>query len=304
MIIKKSSISQINMSLLSIFDEVYTTGSVSRTAENLGLRQSVVSAGLARLRKHFHDPLFVKTPNGMEPTPHAEGLIQPIRGALDLLRAALGHQIIFDPLTSDRTFRICMLDISQIVLIPTLVNHIRVVAPHVHIEGAHIVHDIPKMLESGTADLAVGFMPQLQAGFYEQTLFRQDFVCLAAKDHPRIGDELTLELFQEAKHLVVTTEGTGHAIVEKFLGKQRIQRNIVLRLPSFLGLSIIIESTDLIVTVPRLLAETLSNRGNIKLIEPPIKLPSYKVKQHWHERYHHDPGIQWLRGVFAKLFIK
>lgn len=240
----------------------------------------------------------------MEPTPHAEGLIQPIRGALDLLQTALHHQIGFDPLTSDRTFRICMLDISQVVLLPILMNHIRAIAPHVRIEVFHITHDAPKMLESGAVDLAVGFIPQLQAGFYEQTLFRQDFVCLAAKDHPRIGDELTLEQFQEVAHLVVTTEGTGHWIVEKSLEDQRIRRNIMLYLPSFLGLPIIVESTDLLVTVPRLLAETLLNRGNIKLLEPPMKLPSYKVKQHWHERYHHDPGVGWLRGVFAELFIR
>ena len=301
---KKDPINQINIQLLSIFNEVYKTRSVSQAAENLDLGQPVVSSGLAKLREHFHDPLFVRTPKGMEPTPHAAGLIQPIRGALDLLRTTFGHQIVFDPLSSDRTFRICMLDISQIVLMPTLMNHLRATAPHVRIEGAHITQGLPNMLESGAVDLAVGFIPQLQAGFYEQTLFRQDFVCLAAKDHPLIRGELTLEQFQEVKHMVVTTEGTGHGIVEKSLENQQIRRDIVLHLPSFLGLPIVVESTDLLVTVPRLLAEKLSDRGNIKLLEPPMKLPSYKVKQHWHERYHYDPGVQWLRSVFAELFMK
>lgn len=295
--------SSVDISLLHVFDEVYKARSVSEAAENLGVSQSTVSFGLAKLRKHFHDPLFVRTSAGMEPTPHAEGLIRPIRDALDLLQAALGYQVVFDPSTSARLFRIGMLDISQIVLVPTLMNHIRTIAPHVRIEGAHLSQEVPKMLESGALDLAVGFMPQLQAGFYEQTLFRQDFVCLASNDHPRIGDELTLDEFQEHGHIAVTLPGTGHWIVEKALEDQHIKRSVALYLPSFLGLGIIVENTDLLATVPRRLADTLLPRGRIKLLDPPMKLPSYKVKQHWHERYHHDPGNRWLRGMLSMLFL-
>jgi hypothetical protein len=31
-------------------------------------------------------------------------------------------------------------------------------------------------------------------------------------------------------------------------------------------------------------------------------VPSVNIQQHWHARYHHDPGNQWLRGVVAKVF--
>jgi DNA-binding transcriptional LysR family regulator len=292
----------VEIKLLTIFEEVYKTRSVSRTGENVGLSQPSISIALAKLRHYFNDPLFVRTSRGMEPTPHAEELIKPIREALALLRRALGHQIVFDPLTSNRTFRICMTDISQVVMLPTLMNHLKTAAPSVRIETLHIAQDTPKTLESGEADLGIGFMPQLEAGFYQQTLFEQSFVCMVSRDHPRIRSELTLSQFVEEAHIVVTTSGTGHQIVDKVLEAEKIERRIALRLPSFLGIALIVAKTDLLVTVPRRLAEILLENNDIRVFASPVELPSYQVKQHWHERYHSDPGNIWLRGVMWQLF--
>lgn len=87
---------------------------------------------------------------------------------------------------AQRQFRICMADISEIIVLPTLVNHLRRVAPGVLIEVEKISTDSPRRLESGEIDLAVGFMLHLEAGFYQQTLFDQNFVCLASEQHPRV----------------------------------------------------------------------------------------------------------------------
>ena len=108
----------VDLKLMILFEEVFKTGSVSRAAENIGANQPSVSIGLAKLRRYFNDPLFVRTSRGMEPTPHAEEIIKPIREAIALLRSTLGHQIVFEPLTSNRKFRIAMTDISQIVMLP------------------------------------------------------------------------------------------------------------------------------------------------------------------------------------------
>jgi DNA-binding transcriptional LysR family regulator len=292
----------VELKLLTIFEEVYKTRSVSQAGENIGLSQPSISIGLAKLRHYFNDPLFVRTSRGMEPTPHAEELIKPIREALTLLRRALGHQIVFDPLTSNRAFRISMTDISQVVMLPTLMTHLKTAAPSVRIETLHIAQDTPRNLESGEADLGIGFMPQLEAGFYQQKLFEQSFVCMVSKDHPRIRSELTLSRFVDEAHIVVTTSGTGHQIVDKVFETEQIERRIALRLPSFLGIALIVAKTDLLVTVPRRLAEMLSEHNDIKVFPSPVKLPSYQVKQHWHERYHNDPGNIWLRGVVSQLF--
>ena len=297
-------IDEIDLKLLSIFDEIYQTRSVSKAGENLGLSQSAISVGLGKLRQHFDDPLFVRTSSGMQPTPYAEELAKPLREGLDLLRTALKHHATFDPRTSHRNFRVCFTDISEIVLLPAILQRVLATAPNVRLEITHITEAIPRILEAGAADLAVGFMPQLEAGFRQQRLFRQEFVCLASAKHPRIKDKLTLQQFTAAPHLAVTTSGTGHWIVEKTLEEQRIERRVVLRVPSFLGVATLIGATELLVIVPRRLGEALLPQGRIKILDSPVKIPPYVVKQHWHERYHRDPGNIWLRQVIREIFAE
>ena len=291
----------LDIRLLEVFDKIYNTGSVTRAADVLGLGQPAVSIALAKLREHFSDPLFVRTSKGMEPTRLAEELRLPVCEALDALERVSGHRNAFDPATSDRTFRICMTDISQLVLLPGLWARLRVAAPGIHIDIAPLSADTGRMLEAGEADLALGFMPQLEAGFYQQALFRQTYVCLSSANHPRIRGVLDLAAFEAEEHAVVTTSGTGHLILDKEIQRQNIQRRVALRIPNFLGAAFVVESTDLLVTIPERLGEMLAGRGRLRVHPVPFTLPDYTVKQHWHERYHHDSGSRWLRGVIRDL---
>lgn len=287
--------------LLQVFDEIYKTRSVTRAAANLGLGQPAVSIALAKLREHFDDQLFVRIGNGMEPTPMARELEHAVRQALDSLSLVFGHRIDFDPASSERTFCISMTDISQLVLLPRLWAHLRRTSPGVHIDIVPLSAETPRMLESGEADLALGFMPQLEAGFYQQSLFRQRYVCVASTDHPRIRDGLTLAQYEAEEHAVVTSSGTGHLILDREIVRQGIARKVALRVPNYLGIAFVIEQTDMLVTIPARLAQVLEGRGRFKVFPVPFELPDYAVKQHWHERYHHDPGNRWLRRVISEL---
>src|SRR5260370_33764074 len=104
---------EVDLKLLAVVEEVYKTGSVSQAAANIGATQPAISIGLGKLRRLFNDPLFVRTSRGMEPTPHAEEVIKPIREAIALLRSTLCSKVIFDHLTSTPTFRSSMTDISH-----------------------------------------------------------------------------------------------------------------------------------------------------------------------------------------------
>jgi DNA-binding transcriptional LysR family regulator len=293
-----------DLKLLTVFDEVYKTRSVSRAGENLGVAQSSISIALARLRRHFGDPLFVRTSDGMQPTPHATSLVVPIRQALELLRGITRQQALFDPVKVQRTFRICMTDITHLVLVPALINRLRDIAAGVNVEITHISGLTPKMLESGEADLAVGFMPQLEAGFYQQKLFEQDFSCVVRRDHPRIHSRLTQAMFRRENHVLVTAPGTGQNLVEEELERLGIHRNVALRLPNYLGIGSLVASTDLMVTVPQRVAETLVRIANVKLLAPPFDLPTFAIKQHWHDRYQQDAANRWLRSVISDLFLE
>ena len=293
---------KLDLEWLNLFDEIYKTGSVSRAAERRGMAQGTASIALNKLRQHYGDKLFCRTSRGMEPTPFASEIYPALRDAMAMLERTHGAREAFDPASARRVFRLLITDISEIVLLPTLLNHLRKTAPGVHIEIGKISTDSPRRLESGEADIAVGFMPDLEAGFYQQTLFTQDFVCLAARNHPRIGDKLGKAAFVKEAHIVVGSSGTGHSIVDRVLDQQGLQREVVLRLPSFLGVARIVAQTELLVIVPRRLGNTLASQEAIRLLAPPVELPSYAVKQHWHERFHADAGNVWLRRTLAGLF--
>jgi DNA-binding transcriptional LysR family regulator len=292
---------KLDIGWLDVFIEVHKTQSVSRAAEQLGIAQPNASIALRKLRRHFGDPLFVRTSRGMEPTPYAQRIYPEVVASVERLAHLAGARATFDATTAQRRFRICMTDTSHLVVLPKLVNHVQRVAPGIAIEAEHITTDSPRGLESGEIDLAVGFMPHLEAGFRQQTLFKQDFVCLVAMDHPRIKAKPTKQQFLAESHIVVTTSGTGHAIVDKVLAKKGYARRVALKVPSFLGVARLVALTELLVIAPRRFGEAVAQQEHVRLLEPPVTLPPYSVKQHWHERFHTDVANAWLRKTLAEV---
>ena len=289
--------------MLVLFDEIYRTQSMTRAAERLDLSQPTASIWLAKLRREWHDPLFVRTSSGMQPTPRADALIGPAREALALLRGLSGEEPVFDPGAVHRSFRIAMTDASHITLLPTILAHVRTVGPGIRLDVAPISSATGHMLETGEVDLAVGYIPGLEAGFHEQRLYRQDFVCLVNARHPRIGSVFTARAYKDEAHIGILSS-TSYPMLQSALKSQGIERRVQLELPGFLGLAAIVSSTDLIATVPRTIGEMLAQTGQIKVFPCPAKLPTFMVKQYWHARYHHDPGVRWLRGVFSRLLAR
>jgi DNA-binding transcriptional LysR family regulator len=299
-----------DLRLLAVFDAIHASASVTRAADALALGQPAVSVALAKLRQHFDDPLFVRTSTGMVPTPFAQGLAPAVRAALEALDVVNAHRNDFDPATAQRTFRLCMTDISQLVLLPPLWQQLRQVAPGVRIEIEPLGTNTAQRLETGDADLALGHIPQLEAGFYQQLLFRQRFVCLVGSAHPVWANgagadpssgTLTLAQFQAADHAVITSSGAAPRVVDREIARLGLQRRVVMEIPSFLGAAFVVEHTNMVITIPQRLADLLQGRGAFRQCPVPFALPDYEVKQHWHERDHHDPGNQWLRRTVHQL---
>ncbi len=290
-----------DLELFVIFEEIYRTKSVTRAAENLGLAQPTVSIALHKLREHFGDILFSRTAKGMEPTPHAQAIINDIRGITKAVDGVLQSQPVFNPLESKREFKISMTDVSEITLLPLLLNYLKVNAPGIRVDIAKISLQTAIELSDGDIDLAIGFLPHLEAGFYQQKLFVQNFICMAAADHPRINGEIDAEQYANELHVMVKNSGTGFSLVDKIMMSHGIQRNIVVRLPSFLGAARIVAQTEFIATVPDRFGMVMATQERIQLFRVPVELPSSDVKLHWHERFHSDPGNQWLRRMIASV---
>ena len=158
------NVQDIDLNLLRVFDAVLHERGVTPAAGRLGLTQPAVSNALARLRVLFGDPLFLRTPGGMDATPFARELAGPVRQALALLESALAHGPGFDPATSARAFRFYMSDLGQIEFLPPLVERVQRIAPGVRLEAVAVdLEDIADALGSGALDVAVGFLPGLGA---------------------------------------------------------------------------------------------------------------------------------------------
>jgi len=296
------NLSDLDLNLLRVFDAVLRERSVTAAAARLALTQPAVSNALARLRALLDDPLFVRTPEGMEPTPFGRGLAEPVRQALALLEAALAHGPGFDPRSSTRAFRFYMSDLGQIEFLPPLVERARREAPGVQLEAVALdIEDIPDALATGALDIAVGFLPALHAPVRRKALFRDPYVCLMRKDHPRIQAKLTRKLFVEASHALVSYRG-GHHVIEEALERAGLARRIVVRVPHFTVVPMMLQRTDLILTLPRRVALVYERLGPFKSLPLPVPIAPADVGVHWHERFDADAGNRWLRQQVLELF--
>lgn len=297
------NLAKLDLNLLRVFEAVHAHGSASAAAEALGVTQPAVSNALRRLREEFGDELFTRTPRGVSPTPLADRLAVSVSQALALLREGLEPAPRFDPATSRRSFRVLMSDIGEIAFLPGLLRWLQAEAPGVRLETATLAaRDARLAMESGTLDLAVGFLPDLKAGFYQQRIFTQTYVCMVREGHPAVGASLGLKTFRELRHAMVNAQGTGHGIVATMFERAGIEPDVVLRLPHFLAVPVVIAETDLVVTVPQRLGEVFARILPVRLVPHPLKIPPFQVNQYWHRRYHADPANRWLRENFARLF--
>ena len=295
----------LDLNLIPYLVAIEETRNVSRAAERLGVSQPRVSTALGRLREYFNDPLFVRTSRGMEPTPRALALVPSARDALSRIERGLLDTQHFDPATTADTFSIALSDVGEIVFLPRLLQAFAIAAPRANLRSVSLSHgDVERGLESGDVDLAVGYFPDLGGNnFFQQRLFSHRFICLMRRDHPFSRAPLTLDQFLECGHAVVRAEGRSQEILENYLDKQRIRRRAVLETPHFMSLPFILSRTDLIATVPHAIGFAyVAEHASITLAEPPLPLPRFDLRQHWHRKFHNDARTMWLRRIVASLF--
>ncbi|MCQ2034405.1 HTH-type transcriptional activator NahR [Stutzerimonas kunmingensis] len=293
----------LDLNLLVVFNQLMVDKRVSIVAQSLGLTQPAVSNALKRLRTALQDELFVRTHQGMEPTPYAAHLAEPIAHAMHSLREALHHEERFDPLTSERTFTLAMTDIGEIYFMPRLIDALTRKAPHCTIStvrGSSV--SLGQSLLDGTVDLAVGLLPNLQAGFLQRRLLHNRYVCLCRKNHPATREPLTLERFCAYSHIRVIAASTGHGEVDSHMARAGIRRDIRLEVSHFVAVGHILQHTELLATVPERFADCCVEPFGLSVLPIPIDLPEIPINMFWHAKYHKDLANIWLRQLMFELF--
>ncbi|GAA4332177.1 LysR family transcriptional regulator [Pigmentiphaga soli] len=294
---------ELDLTQLRLLAALGESCNVSAAASRIGLSQSAASHALAKLRKRFGDPLFVRTSGGLRPTPYAERLINASQQAMRAIQTGVEGPHPFDPATSRRTFTAYMSDVGQAVLLPRLVQAMRDEAPHANLNVLPFpAFNQEAALEAGEVDVALGYLPSLSAGFRQRLLYKEQYVCVAREDHPAFRNGMTLEGFRSTPHAVTSASSTGHKLLGQVLAREKIRRRAVLALPQFMVLPMVATHSDLLAIVPSRLAEIFAPLGRLKIMPPPVRMPEYDVRIFWHDRYHLDPGNKWLRDLFVRLY--
>ena len=293
----------LDLNLLELFESIWRTRNLTATGERLGLSQPAVSRGLARLRETYGDELFVRQQRGVQPTPFAQTLAEPVSAALAIVRRTI-EKPHFSAAEDTRRFCIALSDIGERYFLPRLAAWLAEHAPRVSVDTVSPSRDeLLTGLASGEIDLAVGFLPGLGKQVHDKRLFREKFVYVARRGHPRIDGQLQANQLRELPHVVGSPYGTRHAAaVEKVLTGPRVRAVVAMRVRSFLSIGPIVAGSELVAAVPSNLATLVAEHVALQLIPPPVRFPGFDVSMVWHRRFNEDPGGAWLRGVFTKLF--
>jgi DNA-binding transcriptional LysR family regulator len=290
----------IDLNLLRLFDAVYRMRNVSRAADLLDLTQPAASQGLSRLRTLLHDPLFMRTAGGVQPTPRAQRLADPVRHALATLEQALGESAGFDPAQSARTFQIHMSDIGESRFLPELMVALRERAPGVRVQTRPLPREqVMEALDAGRIDVAFGFLPMVKDS-QKVRLLEDRYVVMLRAGHPftrkRRSGAALLSALRELDFVAVRS----HADTLRIVQQCQLEDRLRLVTEHFLVLPSIVKATDLAAIMPRNIAHGFE--GGYAIVEPAFPQRDFVVSLHWSKRFEADPGNRWLRGVIEELF--
>lgn len=293
---------RLDLTVLLVFVNLMRLRKASDVADHMGLTQSSISHSIRRLRDAFNDPLFLRTPKGMEPTAVAMGLEPKIRAVVETLSQAISTPIVFDPASSTETLRIGAFDNEMTTLIPCFLQMVRSDAPGMRVSilplGRRLALDA---LEQDDIDLALGFAWNLPRSIKQTKLYEERYSVVLRMGNPLAEQQMTIEVYTSAEHLVVSPRGDHTGIVDEELEKLGAARQVTMAVPQFLPALAIVATTDLIATLPSRLVASQSERYKLVAFSPPVDIRPFMVTAMHHERNSNSPMHQWAITELSKI---
>lgn len=297
-------IQDLDLNLLRALDALLAERHVTKAAARIGISQPAMSHALARLREVFKDPLFVRTNAGMVPTPRAEAAIAPLGRALEELGRVVAPPSAFDPATAKATFRIGSADYVELVLFPPVLAAMWKAAPGIDVRLMPYAGVGTELLEEDRVDMIVGPTQARneRRGIFVQRLFKERFVCVVRKNHPRVGKRLTLDTFVSLPHALISPRGERGGIVDDALARVGKKRRVAVTLPHFLVAPFVVRETDVVLTLAERIVRAIPHT-DLEVFAPPpeLGLEGFEMSLLWHERRRADPSHAWLRTLITKV---
>jgi DNA-binding transcriptional LysR family regulator len=290
-----SQLARMDLNLLRLFHTIYAAKGVSAAATRLGVTQSAVSHGLARLRAAFGDALFVRSGLALVPTARADSLFVSVQAMLEIFEHQIARPVSFEPRAQAHSFTLAMSDMAELVLLPLLIQKLRAAAPQCILRVSRLqTRRVAEALDTGRAELTIGIFPDPPAHLYRQTLYEQNFVVIAWTGHPRLKSRLTWQAYERAEHVIADT-GADQYLEASILAPLGIKRRARVSVEGSLAIPWLLKGTDLIATVPARLDDEIARAAAVRQFQLPSKAKPYPLQSMWHPRVHDEPAHRWLR---------
>ncbi|AQQ69052.1 LysR family transcriptional regulator [Microbulbifer agarilyticus] len=288
---------RIDLNLFVVIDTIYRERNLTRAAEQLHLTQPAVSNALGRAREALNDELFVRTPQGMQPTVFTEAIIAQVKSGLQQLHQSATSNVTFDPASAEKTIRLSMNDLTETMLLPALVERLQQAAPNMQVESYNVPREqLERELASHSLDFAIDVPIMGNTQLQQHPLGKDHFVCMLRRDHPQITDTLTLDDYLALQHIHISSRRSGPGLVDLQLNKLGRRRKITLRAQHYRIAPMIVETSNLALSAP----SSFASRYNVDCFDLPFPVPKIESCLLWHKNAEQDPAHQWLRDLIIE----
>lgn len=290
----------LDLNLLRVFCVVADAGSVTAAAARLYLTQPAVSAALRRLQQAVGAPLFVRQGRQLVLSSRGNALRARAQPHLTALIDAALAPARFDPATSERAFRLGIADAAEAWLLPRLLELLARRAPRIRLIVTPVqFRNVGEALTNGSVDLAVTVADAMPASVRRQALFWGDFVCLFDRQRLKLKRKISERAYFEHEHVIVSYNADLRGIVEDLLQRARRTRCSV---SSFANIAAIVENSELLATVPRLVASAaVAQRPRLGMAELPFKLSGAHTEMLWPSASDDDQACAFLRAAVIEV---
>ena len=292
----------LDLNLLVVLDALLDEKKIIGAARRLSTSQSAISGMLAKLRVHFKDELLVPTGRTMTVTALGLELQEPVRELLLRIQATVAHRPTLDIANERRTFRLTVSDYASQLLIAPLMHRLQALAPFISLELRPQIENVHQFLRNGETDLSV--MP---ANFIDpeqphEELFEDTFSCVVWNGNTAVGESLDLDTFLQSGHAVVRLgQPSVPSLAESYLDDLGLTRRTCITTHDFTSLIPMIVNTQMIATTQTRLALDTQARLPIRVLAPPVPLPTLRMSMQWHRYQSDDPSHRWLREQFVEV---
>lgn len=302
MTIKHNDLASVDLNLVVALDALLTERSVTRAAKHLGIGQSAMSSSLGRLRKLMGDELLTRAPEGMQLTPRAMALIEPVRTALRQFQSIVLQEDSFDPATVERAFTIAVPGSVEAHLVPRLLAFLRREAPGVRLTLRALDYGtLLGELDADQVDIGIGIITEGQTHHKVRPLYRFGYLCLFNADLIGVQPPLSLNDYLRFPHIMTSMSGTDRGVVDVALSAIGRQRTLAATTPRFTTVAFHVQAAPVISTMVDELATNLAAQLGLATSPVPVPLDEFTISMVWHASYDVDPAHRWLREVLVRL---